>query len=153
MGKDLVRVVQCLSDVRSGRRMTPLTSKVQGHANPTGTRSRGFHWANHEFFRNLTLPFAWFGTCCQYRRVSGAIVAGLESRNSIVFHVQQTPRISFPEEEWSEGRSPYLLVSPVLTQDIRRVHVTREELEVNGSRCNTLTRVVVREGMVAFPQR
>ena len=152
MGKDLVRVVQRSSDVRSGRCKTPLMSGVRGRANPTVTESRGFHRANYGFLRNLTLPFAWFGTCCQYRRVSGTVVAGLSCRNGIIFHVQQTSRVSFPEEEWSEGRCPYLLVPPVLTQDVRRVHVAREELEVNGSQCNALMRVVVREGMVAFPQ-
>ena len=54
MGKDLVHVVQCSSDARSGHHGTPLTSKVRGHANPTETRSRGLHRANHGFLRNLT---------------------------------------------------------------------------------------------------
>ena len=153
MGKGLMRVVGCSSGARSGLHGIPLPSGVRDHANPPGPKSCGFHRANHGFLRNLTLPFAWFGTCCRYRRVSGAIMAGLDNRTSVVFHIQQTSCIAFPEEKRSESRCPDLLVTPMLAQNVRGVHMAREELEVNGSRCDTLTCVVVREGMVTFPQR
>ena len=55
MGKGLTRVVGCSSDARFGRHGIPLTSGIQGHANPTGPKSRGFHRANHRFLRNLTM--------------------------------------------------------------------------------------------------
>ena len=45
---------------------------------------------------------------------------------------------------------PYLLVTPMLTQDVGWVDAPRNELEVNSLGCYGLARVVVGQGMMAL---
>ena len=146
-----VRVARCPSDIRRRRYGTPSHHGFRDYTNPIRFDSREFRRVNHEFLRNLSLPFTRLGIRGYHCRVGSIAVAGLVRNTITIVHIQQAPCVTFPEEQRSECRGPYLLISPMFTKDVGRVHMAEEELKIDDSRCNAFACVVVGEGMMALP--
>ena len=65
------------------------------------------------------------------------------------FFVEEVRCVTLPEQEWLQDR-PHLRVPPVLAEDVRRIDLTPDVLEVHCIGCNRLTGHVIRQSMVAL---
>ena len=68
------------------------------------------------------------------------------------FFVKEVRCVALPEQEWLQG-CPHLRVPPVLTEDVRRIDLTPDALEIHCVGGDRLTGQVIRQSVVTLLQQ